>query len=207
MHTEIILSLFIGSLYGLILYYTIKYTSKTVCNISRYFLVIPAIILVMILIISIIKSSIALSLGLVGALSIVRFRTPIKESEELIYLFIAISIGLGLGAGYLEVTSIVFVFMIALMFLLSFFKKRENDASFYIEIHYPSDAVHIKSFDDIFEKKKIKYALTRMDNSSNSTLFVYAIDASNNNIISDLVAEIKQVEKTVCVNVINNNAL
>ena len=50
------------------------------------------------LIISIVKSSLALSLGLVGALSIVRFRAAIKEPEELAYLFLCIGIGLGLGA-------------------------------------------------------------------------------------------------------------
>ena len=50
------------------------------------------------LIITVVKSSLALSLGLVGALSIVRFRTPIKEPEELAYLFLAIAVGVGLGA-------------------------------------------------------------------------------------------------------------
>lgn len=50
------------------------------------------------LIISIVKSSLALSLGLVGALSIVRFRAAIKEPEELVYLFLCIAIGLGMGA-------------------------------------------------------------------------------------------------------------
>ena len=49
-------------------------------------------------IITIVKSSLALSLGLVGALSIVRFRAAIKEPEELSYLFLTIAIGLGLGA-------------------------------------------------------------------------------------------------------------
>ena len=48
--------------------------------------------------ISVVKSSLALSLGLVGALSIVRFRTAIKDPEELLFLFLAITIGLGLGA-------------------------------------------------------------------------------------------------------------
>ena len=48
--------------------------------------------------ITIVKSSLALSLGLVGALSIVRFRTAIKEPEELSYAFLSIAIGLGLGA-------------------------------------------------------------------------------------------------------------
>jgi hypothetical protein len=50
------------------------------------------------LVITVVKTSLALSLGLVGALSIIRFRTPIKEAEELVYLFVAIAIGLGIGA-------------------------------------------------------------------------------------------------------------
>lgn len=58
------------------------------------------------LVISIVKSSLALSLGLVGALSIVRFRTAIKEPEELVYFFIAIAIGLGMGANQRIVTII-----------------------------------------------------------------------------------------------------
>ena len=50
------------------------------------------------LVITVIKFSLALSLGLVGALSIVRFRAAIKEPEELVYLFFIISIGLANGA-------------------------------------------------------------------------------------------------------------
>ena len=51
------------------------------------------------LVITIVKASLALSLGLVGALSIVRFRAAIKEPEELAFLFLTIAIGLGFGAG------------------------------------------------------------------------------------------------------------
>lgn len=50
------------------------------------------------LIITVVKASLALSLGLVGALSIVRFRAAIKEPEELVYLFLIIAIGLAYGA-------------------------------------------------------------------------------------------------------------
>ena len=53
------------------------------------------------IVIMIVKSSLALSLGLVGALSIVRFRAAIKEPEELVYLFLIIAIGLGCGANQL----------------------------------------------------------------------------------------------------------
>ncbi len=56
------------------------------------------------IVIMIVKSSLALSLGLVGALSIVRFRAAIKEPEELVYLFLIIAIGLGCGANQLTIT-------------------------------------------------------------------------------------------------------
>ena len=55
-----------------------------------------------------------------GALSIVRFRTPIKEPEELVYLFLTITIGLGNGAGQLKVT---LVGLIIAFFIIIFFSK------------------------------------------------------------------------------------
>ena len=58
----------------------------------------PLLTLVTTAVIAVVKSSLALSLGLVGALSIVRFRAAIKEPEELVYLFLCIAIGLALGA-------------------------------------------------------------------------------------------------------------
>ncbi len=69
------------------------------------------------IIISIVKSSLALSLGLVGALSIIRFRTAIKEPEELGYFFIAIAIGLGFGANQLIPTLIGAIVLFLIIFL------------------------------------------------------------------------------------------
>lgn len=64
-------------------------------SISRVF---PMLTIITTAVILVVKSSLALSLGLVGALSIVRFRAAIKEPEELVYLFLCIAIGLALGA-------------------------------------------------------------------------------------------------------------
>ena len=72
------------------------------------------------LVITVVKTSLALSLGLVGALSIIRFRTPIKEPEDLAYLFLAVAVGIGLGAEERLVTTSVFViFLIYLSFTRS----------------------------------------------------------------------------------------
>ena len=83
---------------------------------SRVFVFISATTL---LVIAVVQSSLALSLGLVGALSIIRFRTPIKEPEELAYLFLSIGLGLGMGANQRLITVLVFVVILAYMALVS----------------------------------------------------------------------------------------
>jgi uncharacterized protein DUF4956 len=86
------------------------------------------------LIITIVKSSLALSLGLVGALSIVRFRAAIKEPEELSYLFLAIAIGLGLGADQRIITLIAFVIIGTLLTLRSLRRRSEEHTNLYLTV-------------------------------------------------------------------------
>ena len=78
------------------------------------------------LVITIVKSSLALSLGLVGALSIVRFRAAIKEPEELVYLFLIIATGLGCGAGQLKITLIGILFSILIVIIFSIYWKKKK---------------------------------------------------------------------------------
>ncbi len=92
----IILSYIIGMIYA-------KY-GNSLSNRKKLMQTFVLISVTVMLVISIVKSSLALSLGLVGALSIVRFRTAIKEPEELVYFFVAIAIGLGMGANQRLVT-------------------------------------------------------------------------------------------------------
>jgi len=82
------------------------------------------IVMTTMFIIVVVKSSLALSLGLVGALSIIRFRTAIKDPEELAYLFFSISIGLGLGADQRTTTITAFVIICTVIWVRAM-KKRE----------------------------------------------------------------------------------
>lgn len=78
------------------------------------------------IVITIVKSSLALSLGLVGALSIVRFRAAIKEPEELVFLFLIISIGLGCGAGQIKIITIGILSSLILIFLYYLYYKNKK---------------------------------------------------------------------------------
>ena len=78
------------------------------------------------LVITIVKSSLALSLGLVGALSIVRFRAAIKEPEELVYLFLIIATGLGCGAGQIMITAIGVLLSLFIIIIYSIFIRKKQ---------------------------------------------------------------------------------
>lgn len=76
------------------------------------------------LVILTIKSSLALSLGLVGALSVIRFRTPVKEPEELAYLFLAVGLGVGMGAEVVVETTVAFAGILVVVGALVLHSRR-----------------------------------------------------------------------------------
>jgi len=115
------------------------------------------------LIITIVKSSLALSLGLVGALSIVRFRGAIKEPEELAYLFISISIGLGFGAnqGYITFISL-FIIILVIILIKRFSEKDEDNSNLYVTITSNKN-IPINSIIDILNRHSSSVSLKRLD--------------------------------------------
>ena len=84
------------------------------------------------LVVIFVKSSLALSLGLVGALSIVRFRTPIKNPSDLGFIFLVIASGVGIGSGNLLPTSMGVILINTLLFLEE--NRGKNETSYFIEI-------------------------------------------------------------------------
>jgi len=99
--------------------------ASTVSNRDNFSAMFPLLTVSTILIIFVVKSSLALSLGLVGALSIVRFRAAIKEPEEIVYLFFCIAVGLALGAEY-YMLSMAGVFIFTAFVLLGHFLRRKK---------------------------------------------------------------------------------
>ena len=108
--------------------------ANTLSNPASLARIMPILSITTTIIISVVKSSLALSLGLVGALSIVRFRTPIKEPEELTYIFLCIAIGLSTGA---EQHKAAFLGLSLTIFLIYFSKllARKNNKENLIRIN------------------------------------------------------------------------
>jgi hypothetical protein len=85
-------------------------------------------------IILVVRSSIALSLGLVGALSIIRFRTAVKEPEELAYLFLAVGLGIGLGDNQRLITVIALAAAILLIGLARLLRRPAADVNLHVTV-------------------------------------------------------------------------
>ena len=81
------------------------------------------------LVITVVKFSLSLSLGLVGALSIVRFRAAIKEPEELVYLFFVIGIGLANGANQFMIAIISTFIIILILYIRKIYNDKKDSNS------------------------------------------------------------------------------
>lgn len=126
------------------------------------------------IVIMIVKSSLALSLGLVGALSIVRFRAAIKEPEELVYLFLIIAIGLGCGANQLIIITIGTFFSLLIIALHSKYLKglkKSIEQKLSVGIILDQDVNDIKINEIILKIKEISKELKfiSMSRSENNT--------------------------------------
>ena len=125
------------------------------------------------LIITIVKSSLALSLGLVGALSIVRFRTAIKEPEELAFFFMVIGIGLGIGAGQIWVTVIGTAALCLLVILVN--RKKTDDLTQNLIINLPTKDADSQAIIHILEKHSSQLELRRLDEQGEAMELAFVV--------------------------------
>ena len=84
-----------------------------------------------------ISTNIVISLGMVGALSIVRFRTAIKDPLDLLYLFWAITTGITAGAGMYLLVLVAAVVMTVMIMI--FYRKQHNGKIYILVVHYMGD--------------------------------------------------------------------
>lgn len=115
---QIVLSLVICMLLSLFIYAMYKKTYSGVMYSNNFNLSIMLISIITCMIMMIISSNLAISLGMVGALSIIRFRSAIKDPKDIGYLFWAIGIGLATGTGVYMIGIIGSIFIALLLVIM-----------------------------------------------------------------------------------------
>lgn len=163
------------------------------------------------MIITIIKFSLALSLGLVGALSIVRFRAAIKEPEELAYLFLSIGIGVGLGADQKIITTIGFLMSIAVIFIISMQKRAEETQNLHLNITSHTgpnpDKVDLGDILKVLKKYCTAVDLRRFDETEELIDASFSIEIDNFEKLNEAKAELRKLSKSIQITFLDNKGV
>lgn len=207
---SLILNLLIGAVISFFLKFHYKKFSSTLNNREEFGNIFPFILLTTILVISIVKSSLALSLGLVGALSIVRFRTPIKEPEELAYLFICIAAGLGLGANQTIPTVVAVIIILLVMYIT----KSKNVSSYEknmflsIECKISSEIDKqniIKNINKVIGEEVLRFDLRRLDFRDNQVDITYQVNVAEIEVLEKIINNLKKIYPNISITYLDQN--
>ena len=170
---------------------------------QNFILVAPVITLL----IFIVKSNLALSLGLVGALSIIRYRTAIKDPEEIAYLFICVAIGVGTGASFNFYTIIA---ILIIMGVIIFNSKKNNqkilEQRYLIELEtndIKEDLEKLIKF--MNENSNNLIRRLNIDNKKNYHLIFEILNFKNNYNVTKITEQLKKIIKNVKIDITSLN--
>lgn len=137
-----------------------------------------------------ISTNIVISLGMVGALSIVRFRTAVKDPLDLLYLFWAITTGITAGAGMYMLVVLTAVVMIAMITL--FYHHQQKGRIYILVVHYTSQ----EAGDDVIRAfGKMKYFIKSKTDRKEKTEMAVEVFCKNNDLFfMDKIRTIEGVE-------------
>ena len=173
----IMISLFFCVTSSFILMFVYKNKANSLSSKIQISMIIPLLSNITFLVILIVKSSLALSLGLVGALSVIRFRTPVKEPEDLAFLFFAIALGIGYGALQIFSTSIIFLILILIIWF--FLSKRDiaNDKNFnlVIETDLEKNQKYFDQILNILKENAMEVEIVKIEKNENIIYLFYRV--------------------------------
>lgn len=168
---QIIVAMLFALLLGLFMYFVYRKTYAGVVYSKNFNQTLVLITLILTMVMMIIGGNLALSLGMVGSLSIIRFRTAIKEPRDMAFLFWAIAIGLSCGA---EMYVVAAFGSVVIAIVLFFFKGDAYDGNTYLVV-LRGNAIDSVELNKILSEKTKRYKLRMQNVSGNSEEITYEI--------------------------------
>lgn len=159
-------------------------------------------------VIAIVKSSLALSLGLVGALSIVRFRTAIKEPEELAYMFLAIVIGLGLGADQRLITIAAFLIISIVIILRNHSQQIYDHQNLYLTVSTKNnDKVKLEEIVETLRNHCTAVDLKRFDQNEETVEASFLIEYDTFEQITETRNQLNKIDGAIKITFMDNKGI
>ncbi len=205
----IIISLIFCILASFILMFVYKYKSNSLSSKIQIAPIIPLLSTITFLVILIVKSSLALSLGLVGALSVIRFRTPVKEPEDLAFLFLSIGIGIGYGATQIYLTTIIFlsITIIIWFFLSKQNQNIKNDFNFIIETKPQNKDKVFTEIQKMLKDFSVEATFVKLDQDNDKIVLYFRVSFENVENINNMTQEINKKLNDVQFSIYENRVI
>jgi hypothetical protein len=164
---------------------------RSLSNRGRLAGILPVLAMIVLLIISVVKSSLALSLGLVGALSIVRYRTAVKEPEELMYIFLAIAVGVGLGADQRWPTILAIAIILLFLLIRSYMRPKPERNNLYLNVSANNQQSVFSQINGLLKEHVEEADLRRLDDNENGFQATYLIKIKDDESVSQLLDSLR----------------
>lgn len=168
----VIVTLLIALLFSFVVFFTYKLTSKKVIYSKNFNVTMSLISIITAGVVLSMQANIVVSLGMVGALSIVRFRTAIKEPRDLLFLFWSISNGIIIGAG---VYSLVFILAIILITGLLVFDIFPNNKIPHLLVINCTNVESEEKVNEVLKETRTKYKVKSRNHTKDRTDIVYEL--------------------------------
>jgi uncharacterized membrane protein YhiD involved in acid resistance len=144
----------------------------------------------------IIGSNIARAFTLVGALSIIRFRNPVKDSRDVAFIFMSMAIGMAVGTGFYTTAVVYTLFACAIAYAMTRFgigssSRREQ----LLKVHVPASLDYGKAFNELFYRSLREYSLLSVETLRDGTLMelVYSVEFKGDAPAAPFVDELRRL--------------
>jgi uncharacterized membrane protein YhiD involved in acid resistance len=192
--TQILLSLIVSLICSFIISAVYRFTYRGPGYSNSFITSLIVLALITSLVIMVIGNNLARAFGLVGALSIIRFRTAVKDTIDIVYIFFGLAIGMAAGVGYfmLAITGTCFISLVLILVSKTDIKMFRGE-QFLLQLQYTDD--DITAVKSIMDEYCSSFELINIKSSSGSAPkeFSYYINLKRKKDFLEFVKEIKKM--------------
>ncbi|NLI39397.1 MAG: DUF4956 domain-containing protein [Clostridiaceae bacterium] len=169
---QVLIALLFAFLAGMFIYLIYRISDNTPAFVNSFAVSLVALTMITTLVIMTITSNVLLSLGMVGALSIVRFRTAVKEAIDIIFMFWAITMGITIGAGFYFIATVGCLVIGTVLLGMSKITGRE---SLFVLVINTNQKVDQSQLEEVIKKNVRKYRFKAKTSFAQESEYTYEV--------------------------------
>ncbi len=193
----------VAFLCGLFISYIYRWTYKGTSYSTSYVQSLVAFAMITTIVIMVIGNNLARAFGLVGSMSIIRFRMAIKDTEDIVFIFFSLAIGMAAGVGQYMVAVTATIFIGAIILLLSMTKyAAPSRLDYLLQFHFASDDSESAPYLTLFKEfcKKFKLVNIKSVGETDIMEISYYIVLKKKENVQEFIRQMRRIEGVTNIN-------